>query len=157
MISPLGAMRRCISLATMVFVLVAHPTSSAVSEYAPQAIADSALQWVNPAPVPGLSFAWLQGDETANGPYTIRVKLLQGTQIPPHNHPDERISTVLSGTLYVGFGEVFTPSALVAIRSGEAYIAPRGVTHFILAKDGPVVYQESGVGPTGTVMVKGGD
>lgn len=103
---------------------------------------------------PAVQGAWVLGAEKQPGPYLFRVKLAAGGKIQPHTHPDERNSTVLSGTIYVGFGEVFDESKVVAIPTGGVYVAPARVPHFVWAKDGDAVYQESGVGPTATVPVQ---
>lgn len=100
-------------------------------------------------PAPGAESAQIVGEPQKAGPYLIRVKLAAGAKIPPHTHPDERNSTVLSGTIYVGFGETFDETKVVAIPTGAVYVAPAGVPHYIWAKDGPAVYQEAGNGPTG--------
>jgi hypothetical protein len=34
------------------------------------------------------------------------------------------------------------------------YVAPQGVPHYVYAKDGDVVYQEAGVGPTANIPVR---
>ncbi|MBP7149731.1 MAG: cupin domain-containing protein, partial [Acidobacteria bacterium] len=68
--------------------------------------------------------------------------------------PDERNTTVISGTVYVGFGESFDETKIVAVPAGAVYVAPAGVPHYLWAKDGDVVYQEAGVGPTGTSFGK---
>jgi quercetin dioxygenase-like cupin family protein len=84
----------------------------------------------------------------------IRMKLAAGARIPPHTHPDPRSSTVLAGTIWVGFGETFDEAALVAVPAGAVYVAPAGVPHYVWAKDGEAIYQESGVGPTATTPVE---
>lgn len=94
------------------------------------------------------------GAEKAAAPYVFRVKLMPGAKAFPHTHPDERVTTVLSGTLYVGFGTVFDEATAVAIPAGAVYVAPASQPHYVWAKDGMVSYQETGVGPTGTVPVK---
>ncbi len=86
--------------------------------------------------------------------YILRVKLAAGARMPPHIHPDERNSTVLSGTLYVGFGNTFDELKMIAIPTGGVYVAPATVAHYVWAKDGDVVYQEAGLGPTATTVVK---
>jgi hypothetical protein len=63
---------------------------------------------------------------------------------------------VLSGTLYVGFGETFDETKVVAIPSGAVYVAPAEVPHYIWAKEGEVWYQETGRGPTETVFIPAG-
>jgi quercetin dioxygenase-like cupin family protein len=75
-------------------------------------------------------------------------------KIAPHTHPDQRISVVLEGTIHVGFGETFDDAAVVAIPAGGMYVAPAGTPHYVWAKEGAAIYQESGVGPTATTFVK---
>ena len=94
------------------------------------------------------------GAEKDSGSYLLRVRLARGAWIPPHTHPDERSSTVLSGTLYVGFGEVADEARLVAIPAGGVYVAPANMPHYLWAKDGDVIYQESGIGPTATTPIR---
>ncbi len=62
------------------------------------------FEWFSPPGISGLKAAWVVGAEQESGLYALRVRLVQGTRIAPHTHPDTRYSTVLSGTLYVGFG-----------------------------------------------------
>ena len=119
----------------------------------PQPIEVENLNWISPPPVPGLKFTWVEGAELEQGLYALRVKLDHGIKIPPHINPDQRLSTVLAGTLYVGFGELFDENKLVAIEPGNAYIALAQTPHFIWAKDGEVSYQETGIGPTTTKMI----
>lgn len=126
------------------------PIVAAEAPQSPKPVLPEQQQWFSPPPIPGLSAAWMQGSEQVAGAYALRVKLAAGAQIPPHTHPDSRSSTVLAGTLYVGFGEVFDEAALVAIPAGALYEAPAGVAHYLWAKDGEVVYQENGYGPTAT-------
>ena len=116
----------------------------------PQPIHPQSLHWQSAPAIPKLQAAWVLGGENVPGPYILRVKLDKDGRIPPHTHPDVRHSTVLSGTLYVGFGTQFDEEKLVAIPSGGVYVAPAKLPHFLWAKDGDVVYQESGVAPTAT-------
>jgi len=111
------------------------------------------LTWVSPPTLPALQSAWMLGTESQTGLYLLRVKLAPGGRIPPHYHPDERTTTVLSGTLYVGFGETFDTTKAVAIPSGAVYVAPAQRPHYVWAKEGEVWYQEMGMGPTGTVFI----
>ena len=135
-------------LAGSVFSTVAVAQSNA-----PVPVLPDTLRWVSPPNVSGLQAAWVLGAEQKPGPYIIRVKLATGARIPPHTHPDERTSTVLAGTIYVGFGETFDETKVVAIPTGAVYVAPANVPHYIWAKDGEAMYQEAGVGPTGTTFL----
>ena len=116
----------------------------------PRPIDPDQAQWASPPALPGVQGAWLLGAENSSGIYQFRVRLEHGAKIPPHSHPDERNSTVLKGTLYVGFGPQFDSHNLVAIPQGAIYVAPANVPHYLWAKEGEVIYQESGVGPSGT-------
>jgi quercetin dioxygenase-like cupin family protein len=111
------------------------------------------LQWTTPPNIPAVRSAWVIGTEQQAGSYAMRVVLASNGRIPPHTHPDTRYSTVLSGTLYAGFGATFDAAVLVAIPAGGVYVAPAGVPHFLWARDGEVVYQEAGIGPTGTKVL----
>jgi len=121
---------------------------------APEPILPAELLWAGPPDNPNLKGAWVVGTETGSGPYALRVSLLQGGRIAPHTHPDTRYTTVLSGTLYVGFGEQVDDARVVAVPAGGVYIAPQGVPHYVYAKDGDVVYQEGGIGPTANIPVR---
>lgn len=119
----------------------------------PQPVLPDAIKWQGSGAMKGAESAWVVGAGDKAGLYAQRVRLAQGAMIPPHTHGDERMSVVLSGTMYVGFGERVDEAALVAIPAGGVYVAPAGVPHYVVAKEGPVEYQESGMGPTATKFV----
>jgi quercetin dioxygenase-like cupin family protein len=113
-----------------------------------------AIKWTSPPTLPGVQTAWVLGAGDKAGPYLLRGKLAPGARIPPHTHPEERNGTVLSGTAYVGFTPTFDESKAIAIPAGGVWVAPSNVPHFIWAKDGGVVFQCAGVGPSGTNFIK---
>jgi len=119
-------------------------------ERAPVAITPESVRWVSPPSLPGVQGAWLTGSEGGSGVYHFRVRLAAGARIPPHTHPDERTSTVLRGTLLVGFGGTVDEARMVAVPAGTVYVTPANVPHYLWARDGEVEYQEAGTGPTGT-------
>jgi quercetin dioxygenase-like cupin family protein len=138
---------------TLLFITMPMTTAAAEAEVhtaAPQAILPQTAQWFHPPGNEAVSGAWLIGAESSAAPYQLRVRMQPDARIPPHQHPDTRNTTVLSGTLYVGFGDHFDPQHLVAIPAGGLYVAPAGQAHYLWARDGAVEYQESGVGPTGS-------
>jgi len=118
---------------------------------APQPVLPEALAWFGPPGNPALRGAWVIGAENAPGLYVLRVRLAKGGKIAPHTHPDDRHTTVLSGTLFLGFGPTVDEAAMVAVPAGGVYLAPAGMVHYVWAKDRDVVFQESGAGPTATV------
>jgi quercetin dioxygenase-like cupin family protein len=134
--------------------LTALSPHSLAQPISPTPILPEAVRFISPPGLQGVQVAQILGDPKKAEPYLVRVKLGPGARIPPHTHPDERSTTVLSGTIYVGFGEKFDDSKLVAVPPGAVYVAPAGVAHYIWAKDGEAQYQESGQGPTGVTLIK---
>ena len=90
----------------------------------PVALIPARFRWVSPPNNPALQAAWIIGSEEKRGPYILRVRLAAGGRIPPHTHPDERNSTVLAGTISVGFGEVFDEAKMVAMPTGRRLCHP---------------------------------
>jgi hypothetical protein len=88
-------------------------------------LAPDEFRW-EPTPVGGQRVI-LVGDEKKPGMYIVRVRFPANIKVQPHFHPDERVGTVISGTLYMGYGEQFDESAMKAMpgrkhldRAGQA-------------------------------------
>ncbi len=145
-------MTRLLGMAFLLGSIVSLAAAAQIERPAP--ILPDTLHWVSPPNLPGVQGAWILGADQKPGPYILRVKLAAGAKIPPHTHPDVRNSTVLSGTVYVGFGDTFDESKVVAVPAGAVYVAPANISHYLWAKDGAAVYQEAGVGPTRTEILK---
>ena len=141
------------SLLVLFFTLTVS-VSAFAQTITPKPITPETMKWISPSNIPSLRFAWVLGSENESGTYVLRVVLAKDGKIPPHTHPDTRYSTVLSGTLYVGFGKSMDESRMVAIPAGGVYVVPANVPHYLWAKDGDVTYQEAGEGPTATVPIK---
>jgi len=108
------------------------------------------IQWRSfPAFPPAARLAVLFGDPTKPGPYLIRVKLPAGTKMLPHRHPEDRIYTVISGVFYIGLGDEFDESKLIANAPGSVLVLPGGQPHFHWAKSGEYVTQVNAIGPLG--------
>jgi quercetin dioxygenase-like cupin family protein len=103
---------------------------------------------------PGPQTAVLYGDPTKADVFVTRVKLAPGLKVMPHWHPDEwRTAVVLSGTLYFGLGEQWDESKLKAYPAGTFFSEPSKTPHYAWAKDGEVILQITGMGPTGTTPI----
>lgn len=100
--------------------------------------------------LPPLESRMLKGDPTRLGLYTILLKIPAHTRVAAHSHPDERVATVVDGTLYIGYGRRFDESALKPLPPGGFFTEPAGMPHFFRTGDTPAVLQITGVGPTGT-------
>ena len=98
--------------------------------------------------------AVLYGDPTKPAVFVTRVKFSTGWKDPPHWHPDElRTVVVLSGTLYFANGEKWDESKFKAYPTGTFYSEPPKSLHYTWAKDGEVIIQITGVGPTGKIFI----
>jgi len=114
-------------------------------------IVPESLRWSSPPGVPHLQAAWVVGAEKETGAYLLRVHIAEGGHIPLHSHPDDRQTTVLSGTVYIGLGNARGEADTIPMPAGTVYVIPAGLPHSVSAKDGPVLYQEAGYGPTATL------
>ena len=96
----------------------------------------------------------IAGDNETAGMYAYRVRFPEGFRNQPHFHPDNRIVTIISGILHVGFGNEFDEGAMRALPAGSVWTEPGDQPHFVSAQDGGVVIQVIGVGPSGTTQVE---
>lgn len=106
------------------------------------------ITW-GPAPAflpPGAQIAVLEGDPTAVGTFTIRLKLPNGYKIPPHTHPTVENVTVLSGTFRAGMGTTFDDSKLTDLGRDGFVSIPADHAHYAMAR-GETVVQVHGLSP----------
>lgn len=103
--------------------------------------------------VSGIQTVVLKGDPDRPGLYTIMLRVPAHTRIVPHDHQDDRVATVISGTWRLGYGDTFDPGALKTLPPGSFYTEPANRTHFAETGDEPVVVQITGVGPSSTRYV----
>jgi quercetin dioxygenase-like cupin family protein len=136
----------------IVLVMIAWSTPGQTEPLAATRLTPDEIKWEPDQS--GVQRAYLVGDEKKPGMYTYRVRFPANHKVQPHFHPDERVVTVMSGTLHVGFGEQFDESAMKALPAGSIWTEPARQPHFVFAKDGEVVFQVVGSnGPSGTTRI----
>ena len=129
-----------------VLPLVAHSDDSTILKFPED------IQYVNSGK--GVETAVLYGDPSKPGMYVVRLKLPAGSKVMPHTHPGEaRTMTVLSGTLYFGFGTDFDENKLKSYPPGTFFTELATTPHFVMAKDTDVIFQATGMGPSGMLDV----
>jgi quercetin dioxygenase-like cupin family protein len=102
----------------------------------------------------GTQTAVLHGDPTKAGLFVTRVKFAPGVKSMPHWHPDEvRTVVVLSGTLYFAVGEQWDESKFRTCPPGTFISEPPRTSHYTWAKEGEVILQITGIGPTRTIPI----
>jgi quercetin dioxygenase-like cupin family protein len=140
-------MLAAVSLACLMSTAMA--AAAAAQEAAPKIIPLETLKW-NRTPFPGVTVSVIAGNPKASGMYVMLVKYSAGGTVLPHTHSDQRIVTVISGTYYAGEGTEFDESKLKPLKPGTTIIIPAKAPHFAAAKDGEIIVQEAGIGPSKT-------
>jgi quercetin dioxygenase-like cupin family protein len=114
----------------------------------PSIFAAATMKWVDgPASLPrGAQMLLLDGDPRVEGPFTMRLKMPAGYQIPPHTHETPERITVISGVVHLGIGEKFAEAAGREMKPGDFAVIPAGVPHFAFSR-GEAVLQIHGEGP----------
>lgn len=112
------------------------------------------LTWTDgPASLPkGIKSTVLEGDPRKAGLFTMRIKLPANYKIPPHWHPAIEHVTVLSGSFYMGLGEVFDESKATKLPVGGFTAMEIGTRHFAFTKEAATI-QLHGIGPWGITYV----
>jgi uncharacterized RmlC-like cupin family protein len=133
--------------------LIVSGSSAQTEPLATTRLAPDEFKWY-PTPVGGQRVN-LAGDEQKPGMYMYRTRFPANFKVQPHFHPDERVVTVMSGTLYMGYGEQFDESVLKALPAGSVWTEPAKQPHFVWAKEGDVVIQVvGGNGPSGVTRIE---
>ena len=98
--------------------------------------------------------AILYGDPTKPGVFVTRVKFSAGRKDPPHWHPDEvRTVVVLSEHSTSRLATNGMKGRFKAYPAGTFYSEPSKAPHYSWAKDGEVIIQITGVGPSGKTFI----
>ncbi len=149
--SPMTLARAVASLALIAAVGPSQPPGL-------QSIKPDQIKWSqHPALPSGAMRAVVYGDPTKSGPYVTRLRAPQGLRVMPHTHPEDRIYTVLSGTLYIGYGDTWDESKLLAYPAGSVIYLPAKLSHFQYSKSGEYVIQINAVGPTDLTFINPAD
>jgi uncharacterized RmlC-like cupin family protein len=98
------------------------------------------------AGIPGTLISVLEGDPVSDSLYTIRLKVPANFVVKPHWHTSDERVTVLSGSVYVGFGDKVDKNNSVKFTPGGYYVNPPTLHHFIWT-DEPAEIQITGIGP----------
>jgi quercetin dioxygenase-like cupin family protein len=133
-------------------------TAARAQTPAVQSIKPEEIKWSqHPALPTGAMRAVVYGTPTTSGPYVTRLRAPNGLKILPHTHPDDRIYTVLSGTLYLGVGDTWDETKLQAYPQGTVLFLPAKLSHFQYSKSGEYLIQINGAGPTDLTFINPAD
>ena len=116
-------------------------------------VEEADLKWGDFPGRPGVKIAMIEGDLKSAGPIMARVKFPTNFRLAPHWHAHIEHATVMSGTMYIGEGDVLDESKARALGPGAAVVIPIGLHHFAFTR-GEVVLQQHGIGPWTTQLVE---
>lgn len=145
--------KRVVLLACFLLTFVLSTLAVPVVADEGQVIVPEEIQWRTHSSIAGVESAIAIGNPSASALYVLLGKMDEGTIFPAHTHPDNRITTVLSGVMYYGTGEQFDPTNVQAYPSGSVVYTPAGVPHYMWSKEGEIIAQETGFGPTGLEFI----
>ena len=109
------------------------------------------IKWMDaPPPLPtGSKIAILEGSPKLESIFTIRVMLPPYFKIAAHTHPKDERVTVISGSVYIGFGDKIDTTNANKFTEGCYYLNPVDSHHYVFTQSVGCVLQISGTGPWG--------
>ena len=105
------------------------------------------VMWEDNLSLSGIQTAKVIGNPGNAELYVLLNKMSEKAVLPAHTHPDNRVTTVLSGVIYYGTGE-FNPETAKPYPTGSIIYTPAQTPHYLWAKDGETVIQQTGIGAT---------
>lgn len=116
------------------------------------------MKWADlPSLPPGAKIAVLEGPMNEATPFTARLKLPANYRIPAHWHPATERITVLSGTFYMGMGEVLDVAKGIAVPAGGFAVMQPRTPHFAYTANEAVELQLHSTGPWGVTYINAAD
>jgi hypothetical protein len=116
------------------------------------------MKWAEvPSLPPGAKIAVLEGPMNEAVPFTARLRFPANYRIPAHWHPAVERVSVLSGTLYMGTGDVLDESKGMAVPTGGLAVMQPKTPHFAYTTNEPVEIQLHGTGPWGVTYLNAAD
>lgn len=95
---------------------------------------------------PGAQSVVLDGDPSRPALFTVRLTIPADFRIPPHKHAGTERLTVLSGSIFLGYGDSLDTHDALYLPAGSYAVNPAGVHHFSWTREAAVV-QLTAMGP----------
>jgi hypothetical protein len=138
-----------IRLLTLALALAALGPSAALAESAEHMVivTPADLKWTDATSMPsGAKVAVIEGQQTKQPQYTLRIKFPADYKLPAHWHPAIERVTVISGTFNLGMGDKLDTEKTKALTPGSTAIIQPLTNHFAWTSEETVI-QLHGVGP----------
>ncbi|MBF8276706.1 MAG: Cupin protein [Candidatus Brocadiaceae bacterium] len=137
-------------IAAIVLVLASLFGQALAQSTAPTPVLPQNLRWFSPPNNAALRGAWVLGADQKPGAYLLRVKLASGGKVRPIHTRTNATVPSFPARFTLGLERCLTNRKLLPFRLA----ASTSRLQICRTKDGEAMYQESGVGPTATVLVK---
>ncbi len=120
--------------------LLIFAVSAWAAEVKPIIITPDKVPWSSEtATHPGSVIAKLFKDPNQPKLFVTRIQFSPGAEVKPHTHPVNEYSTVLSGSIHLGFGTVFDKNNAQLLPAGTFIMIPANTPHFAWTDDAAIV------------------
>ena len=118
-------------------------------------VCESDLKWQDTKPplVPGAQIAILDGNPKEAGHFTIRIKFPPNYKLPPHKHAVDERTTIIKGSIRMGFGEEIDSTKTITLTEGCYLMNPAGIVHYSFTGPEETIIQISTTGPWGLELI----
>lgn len=120
-------------------------------------VADS-IKWVDgPSSLPpGAKAAVLEGNPSAAGLFTMRLRVPANYKIMPHWHPADEHITVIQGSCHMGLGGKLDEKGAMEMKTGGFAVMKKGTHHYFFTKRECII-QLHGMGPWAITYINPAD
>lgn len=127
-------------------ILTLFVTSAFATKNTATTISPEQITWSKLPGHPELQYSVLAGNPLEKGIFTVRMKMPKDYSDIIHSHNLPRYDTVISGALYLGFGDSIDRNKTVELPAGSFFTCPAHIKHYGFTKNETVV-QITGNGP----------
>jgi hypothetical protein len=130
--------------AALALVLAAPAAKAQIDPKALLLTPSDQIHWVGDK----VKSAVLYGDPKKPGSlYVMLLRWPANFNTRPHSHPNDRMITVLEGTLYVNTGAHYHPETVTPVTKGGFIVDVADQIHYEITKDDGALIEITGIGP----------
>lgn len=119
----------------------------------PLLIAPGDVNWQDSRARPGTKVAILEGDPSRQGVFVSLARFPANYEVEPHYHGATERGVVLTGSLYMGIGEVADRTKTRHLPPGSVWVVPSLMPHFFYTTEETTLHIVTS-GPFQTTPVK---
>src|SRR5665213_2364284 len=141
-------------LPCMIAVLAAAAYTTTRANDAPITVQSGEEHWVAGSGfMKGIGIATFLGNLDQAGNFVVRLRLPVAARWGVHHHTYRLNATIISGVLFIGFGNHVDATKMIRLTAGSFVSIPGG-TNYYDSTVGVTVVQEEGLGPVTTATPK---